>query len=111
VSLPIIKLVWILRLNKLCGSFAVATAALRSKKTHEAELDRLAGTRLQLEMQVNTLESANLNAETMAAMKKASEALGTIHGNLYVFYCYQEGEFCSHICLLPPGRSTRSMLR
>jgi charged multivesicular body protein 4 len=63
---------------------AAATAALRSKKTHEAELDRLAGTRLQLEMQVNTLESANLNAETMAAMKKASEALGHIHGNLTI---------------------------
>jgi charged multivesicular body protein 4A/B len=47
-------------------------------------MSRLAGTRLQLEMQVNTLESANLNAETMAAMKKASEALGHIHGNLYV---------------------------
>jgi len=57
---------------------------LRSKKTHEAELDRLAGTRLQLEMQVNTLESANLNAETMAAMKKASDALGHIHGNLTI---------------------------
>lgn len=63
----------------------MATAALRSKKTQEAELDRLAGTRLQLEMQVNTLESANLNAETMAAMKKASEAMGVIHGNLCVF--------------------------
>lgn len=62
----------------------MATAALRRKKASEAELDRLAGTRLQLEMQVNTLESANLNAETMAAMKKASEALGHIHGNLYV---------------------------
>lgn len=45
-------------------------------------MDRLAGTRLQLEMQVNTLESANLNAETMAAMQKASVALKTIHGNL-----------------------------
>ncbi|KAF9462594.1 Snf7-domain-containing protein [Collybia nuda] len=33
-------------------------------------------------MQVNTLESANLNAETMAAMKKASDALKVIHGNL-----------------------------
>jgi len=62
----------------------VATAALRRKKASEVELDRLAGTRLQLEMQVNTLESANLNAETMAAMKKASEALGHIHGNMYV---------------------------
>jgi len=61
---------------------AVATAALRRKKANEAELDRMAGTRLQLEMQVNTLESANLNAETMAAMKKASDALSHIHGNL-----------------------------
>lgn len=61
---------------------AVATAALKRKKASEAELDRLAGTRLQLEMQVNTLESANLNAETMAAMKKASDALKIIHGNL-----------------------------
>ena len=66
------------------GSFAAATDALRRKKVHEADMSRLAGTRLQLEMQVNTLESANLNAETMAAMKKASEALGHIHGNLYV---------------------------
>ncbi|RDB22788.1 Vacuolar-sorting protein SNF7 [Hypsizygus marmoreus] len=61
---------------------AVATAALKRKKASEMELDRLAGTRLQLEMQVNTLESANLNAETMAAMKKASDALKVIHGNL-----------------------------
>lgn len=61
-----------------------AKAALQRKKTSEADLDRLAGTRLQLEMQVNTLESANLNAETMGAMKKASEAMKVIHGNMYV---------------------------
>jgi len=46
------------------------------------ELDRLAGTKLQLEMQVNTLESANLNAETMTAMQKAADALKVIHGKL-----------------------------
>jgi charged multivesicular body protein 4 len=68
----------------LHGRLTVATAALRRKKASEAELDRLAGTRLQLEMQVNTLESANLNAETILAMKKASDALKVIHGNLYV---------------------------
>ena len=55
---------------------------------NETELDRLAGTRMQLEMQVNTLESANLNAETMQAMKKASEALKVIHGNMYVASAY-----------------------
>ncbi|KAF5321698.1 hypothetical protein D9619_000323 [Psilocybe cf. subviscida] len=63
---------------------AVAMAALKRKKVTETELDRLAGTRLQLEMQVNTLESANLNAETMAAMKKASDALKVIHGNMTI---------------------------
>ncbi|THV08611.1 Snf7-domain-containing protein [Dendrothele bispora CBS 962.96] len=63
---------------------AVATAALKRKKASEAELDRLAGTRLQLEMQVNTLESANLNAETMAAMKKGADALKVIHGNMTI---------------------------
>ncbi|PPQ85872.1 hypothetical protein CVT26_004002 [Gymnopilus dilepis] len=61
---------------------AVATAALKRKKMTEQELDKLAGSRLQLELQVNTLESANLNAETMAAMKKASDALKVIHGNM-----------------------------
>lgn len=61
---------------------AVATQALRRKKASESEMDRLAGQRLQLELQINTLESANLNAETMAAMKKASDVLASIHGNM-----------------------------
>ena len=46
------------------------------------------GTRFQLEMQVNTLESASFNAETMAAMKKAAGALKDIHKGLYVFRPY-----------------------
>lgn len=50
----------------------------------EQELDRLQNTRFQLEMQVNTLESASFNAENMAAMKKASSALKDIHGKLCV---------------------------
>ncbi|KAI6035333.1 Snf7-domain-containing protein [Pisolithus orientalis] len=59
---------------------AVATQALRRKKASETEMDRLAGQRLQLEMQINTLESANLNVETMQALKKASDVLSSIHG-------------------------------
>jgi len=62
----------------------VATAALRRKKAYEQELDRLSGTRLQLEMQVNTLESANFNQETMAAMKRGADALRVIHGNVTI---------------------------
>jgi charged multivesicular body protein 4 len=58
-------------------------AALRRKKQSETELERLMSTQLQLEMQINTLESANLNAETMAAIRKASKALSDIHSGLY----------------------------
>ena len=35
--------------------------------------------------QVNTLESASFNAETMVAMKKAASALKDIHTGLCVF--------------------------
>ncbi|KAL7282269.1 hypothetical protein ACG7TL_003739 [Trametes sanguinea] len=63
---------------------AAATNALRRKKVTEQELERLQNTRFGLEMQVNTLESASFNAENMAAMKKASEALKTIHGKLTI---------------------------
>lgn len=73
-------MVWLFRLRVS----AAATAALRRKKATEQELERLQGTRFQLEMQVNTLESASFNAETMAAMKKAAGALKDIHGKLYV---------------------------
>lgn len=62
----------------------LAIAALRQKKAFEAELDRIAGTRLTLETQVNAIESANLNAETMVAMKKGADALKGIHGNLNI---------------------------
>ncbi|RSH94648.1 ESCRT-III subunit protein snf7 [Saitozyma podzolica] len=62
----------------------LAMAALRQKKAHENELDRIAGTRLTLETQVNAIESANLNAETMLAMKKGADALKGIHSSLKV---------------------------
>jgi hypothetical protein len=38
--------------------------------------------RMTLETQVTTIESANLNAETMAAMRKGAGALKVIHGNI-----------------------------
>ena len=60
-------------------------AALRRKKQSETELVRLS-THLQLEAQINlnTLESADLNAETMTAIRKASKALSDIHSGLCV---------------------------
>jgi charged multivesicular body protein 4 len=50
----------------------------------ETELDKLQGSRFQLEMHVNTLESAKMNQETMNAMKKAADALKHIHGGMSV---------------------------
>ncbi|WVR03865.1 vacuolar-sorting protein SNF7 [Kwoniella sp. DSM 27419] len=60
----------------------LAMAALRQKNAYEQELERIAGTRMTLEAQVNAIESANLNAETMVAMKKGADALKGIHSNL-----------------------------
>jgi hypothetical protein len=51
---------------------------------HEADLDKLAGMRLQLEVQVNTLESANINANTLDVMRRGASALKDIHNGLYV---------------------------
>jgi hypothetical protein len=64
--------------------FLVATAALRRKKMHEADLDKLAGMRLQLEVQVNTVESANINANTLDVMRRGANALRDIHNGLCV---------------------------
>jgi len=58
-----------------------AAQALKRVKMHEQDLGRISGQRMQLEIQINTIESANLNAETMLAMKKGAEALKAIHGN------------------------------
>lgn len=64
----------------------MATAALKRRKMAEQDLERLQGTKFQLETQVTTLESASFNAETMAAMKKAAGALKDIHKGLYVHF-------------------------
>lgn len=86
----------------------VATQALRQKKVYENELDSIAGRKITLEtqvrppfprkrtlvlaeltyalppsVQVNAIESANMNMETMNAMKKGAAVLKNIHGKLY----------------------------
>ena len=77
-------------------------AALRQKKAHEDELLRLSGTRATLETQVNAIESANLNAETMLAMKKGAEALKGIHSNL----CVPHSSFLPATALVAAGPVT-----
>ncbi|KAJ7638767.1 vacuolar-sorting protein SNF7 [Roridomyces roridus] len=63
---------------------ALATSALKKKRANETQLEQLRGQQMQLEMQVNTLENANLNAETMSAMKKAADVLQQIHSGMSV---------------------------
>jgi charged multivesicular body protein 4 len=51
---------------------------------HETDLDKLGGMRLQLEVQVNTIESANINANTLDVMRRGASALKDIHNGLCV---------------------------
>ncbi|VVT45507.1 uncharacterized protein SAPINGB_P000773 [Magnusiomyces paraingens] len=62
----------------------LARTALRRKKMHEKNLEGLQGQIDSLESQLNAIESANLNFETMKAMKQGSKALKHIHGNMNI---------------------------
>ncbi|KAF8138539.1 hypothetical protein EV363DRAFT_533459 [Boletus edulis] len=59
---------------------AVAIKALRNNQQIEEEMERLNGVRLQLEQNINMLESADL--ETMQAMRKRSDVLERVRGAL-----------------------------
>ncbi|KAI0446952.1 vacuolar-sorting protein SNF7 [Xylaria telfairii] len=61
-----------------------AKAALRRKKGHEHSLDQTIAQIGTLEQQINAIESANINRETLAAMQRAGEAMQQIHGKLTV---------------------------
>ena len=51
---------------------------------HQTDLDKLANMRLQLEVQINTVESANINANTLDVMRRGANALRDIHNGLCV---------------------------
>ncbi|KAL7901712.1 Snf7 domain-containing protein [Trichoderma sp. SZMC 28014] len=60
----------------------VAKAALRRKKTQEGTLDKTIAQIATLEAQINSIESANINRETLAVMEKSSDAIKAIHQGL-----------------------------
>ncbi|KAF9782314.1 Snf7-domain-containing protein [Thelephora terrestris] len=70
--------------NAMTNKPAVSLAALKRKKMLEIELEKLHGTKSQLEMTVNTLGSVKINREHIPAMEKAANALYTIHGDLSI---------------------------
>jgi len=61
-----------------------AKAALRRKKLHERTLEQTSAHIAQVEQQIYSIEAANINQETLNAMKNAGQAMKQIHGNLTI---------------------------
>lgn len=59
-----------------------ARSALKRKKQHEHSLEQTNGQINMLEQQIYSIESANINQETLLAMKNASSAMKQIHGKM-----------------------------
>ncbi|CEN60069.1 Snf7-domain-containing protein [Aspergillus pseudodeflectus] len=61
-----------------------ALAALRRKKVHEKNLEQTQAQIAQLEQQVYSIEAANINYETLNAMKAAGAAMERIHNGMTI---------------------------
>ena len=59
-----------------------ARNALKRKKQHEHSLEQTNGQIGMLEQQISSIESANINQETLVAMKNAGKAMQKIHGKM-----------------------------
>lgn len=55
---------------------------MRRKKTHEHSMEQTVAQMGTLEQQINAIESANINRETLAAMEKAGESMRQMRGKL-----------------------------
>ncbi|MCJ1326442.1 ESCRT-III subunit protein snf7 [Thelotrema lepadinum] len=61
-----------------------ARTALKRKKAHEHSLEQTANQITMLENQIYSIESANINQETLNAMQSAGKAMRDIHGKLNI---------------------------
>lgn len=82
----------------LIPAVLVARTALKRKKQHEHSLEQTNGQVNMLEQQIYSIESANINQETLVAMRNAGAAMKQIHGKMtmedvdntmYVLQCLQ----------------------
>lgn len=64
------------------GNKVMAKNSLKKKKIYEQNLSKLEGTMESLEQQLFSIESANLNLETMRAMQQGAKAMKSIHNGL-----------------------------
>jgi hypothetical protein len=65
-------------------SATAARGALRRKKQYEHTLEQTTAQILTLEQQIYSIEAANINRETLAAIERAGEAMQQIHGKLNI---------------------------
>jgi charged multivesicular body protein 4 len=61
-----------------------AKAALRRKKQHEHQLEQTSAQIMTLEDHISSIESANINKETLSAMTSAGKALTQIHAGMTI---------------------------
>ena len=61
-----------------------AKAALRRKKQFEHSLDQTSAQIMTLEKEIYSIETANINKETLDAMQKAGTAMKQIHAGLTI---------------------------
>lgn len=59
-----------------------AIQALKRKKRYEKQLQQIDGTLTTIELQREALEGANTNTAVLSNMKKAADALKTVHNNM-----------------------------
>lgn len=77
-----------------------AKAALRRKKTYEHALEQTSAQMMTVEREISSIETANINKETLDAMKNASSAMKQIHGGLTIdkvdatMYVYLQANVC-----------------
>ncbi|KAI9276210.1 Snf7-domain-containing protein [Sporodiniella umbellata] len=60
----------------------VALMALKRKKAYEGNIEKINGARMTIETQMMAIENANVNLETMGAMRAGAEAMKNIHGSM-----------------------------
>jgi len=70
--------------KNISSNKAAARIALKRKKHHEQMLDQTMNQITMLENQIYSIESANINQETLNAMKNAGKAMKDIHGSLTI---------------------------
>ncbi|KAI2788648.1 Vacuolar-sorting protein snf7 [Penicillium oxalicum] len=61
-----------------------AKAALRRKHQHEKNLEQTSAQVVQLEQQIYSIEAANINHETLQAMRTAGDAMKQIHNGMSI---------------------------